>query len=254
MTIIIICVIIAIIAYLQFTKNGKQIKNVASGTVTEKIKENAMTPEGARARYNTAIKDKQDFYQKTMGTYTMVAGRLATMEDDLKETKEEISKTEVMINQYLDNNDDKKAMYYAQKLATLKAQKSVYGSTFADESLGEKKIPELQATKDKQEEIKNQAYDQLIKLKGEKDTVVLQMEADQQIAELQKNLDQYNSSNAAQEGLEEVREGAKKLSEQAKGVAIAYESSAETLDYHMEQEERQQEAQAILDQMKNARK
>ena len=75
-----------------------------------------------------------------------------------------------------------------------------------------------------------------------------------QIAELQKNLDQYNSSNAAQEGLEEVREGAKKLSEQAKGVAIAYESSAETLDYHMEQEERQQEAKAILDQMKNARK
>ena len=166
------------------------------------------------------------------------------MEDDLKETKEEISKTEAMINQYIDNNDDKKAMYYAQKLATLKAQKSVY----------EKKIPELQATKDKQEEIKNQAYDQLIKLKGEKDTVVLQMEADQQIAELQKNLDQYNSSNAAQEGLEEVREGAKKLSEQAKGVTIAYESSAETLDYHMEQEERQQEAKAILDQMKNARK
>ena len=80
------------------------------------------------------------------------------------------------------------------------------------------------------------------------------MEADQQIAELQKNLDQYNSSKAAQEGLEEVREGAKKLSEQAKGVAIAYESSAETLDYHMEQEERQQEAKAILDQMKNARK
>ena len=35
---------------------------------------------------------------------------------------------------------------------------------------------------------------------------------------------------------------------------IAYESSAETLDYHMEQEERQQEAKAILDQMKNARK
>ena len=96
--------------------------------------------------------------------------------------------------------------------------------------------------------------DQLIKLKGEKDTVVLQMEADQQIAELQKNLDQYNSSNVAQEGLEEVREGAKKLSEQAKGVAIAYESSAETLDYRMEQDERQQEAQAILDQMKNARK
>ena len=126
MAIIIICVIVVIIAYLSFTKNGKQIKNVASGTVTEKIKENAMTPEGARARYNIAIKDKQDFYQKTMGTYTMVAGRLATMEDDLKETKEEISKTEAMINQYIDNNDDKKAMYYAQKLATLKAQKSVY--------------------------------------------------------------------------------------------------------------------------------
>ena len=54
--------------------------------------------------------------------------------------------------------------------------------------------------------------------------------------------------------MEEVREGAKKLSEQAKGVAIAYESSAETLDYHMEQEERQQEAKAILDQMNNARK
>ena len=54
--------------------------------------------------------------------------------------------------------------------------------------------------------------------------------------------------------MEEVREGAKKLSEQAKGVTIAYESSAETLDYHMKQEERQQEAKAILDQMKNVRK
>lgn len=85
MAIIIICVIVVIIAYLQFTKNGKQIKNVASGTVTEKIKENAMTPEGARARYNTAIKEKQDFYKKTMGTYTTVAGRLATMEKDLND-------------------------------------------------------------------------------------------------------------------------------------------------------------------------
>lgn len=244
MTIIIICVIVAIIVYLQFTKNGKQIKNVASGTVTEKIKENAMTPEGARARYNTAIKEKQDFYKKTMGTYTTVAGRLATMEDDLKETKEEISKTEVMINQYIDNNDDKKAMYYAQKLVTLQNQQTVY----------ESKLPELQAKKDEQEELKNRAYDELLKLKGEKDTVILQMEADQQISELQKSLDKFNNSNAAQEGLEEVREGARRLNEQAKGASVAYESSAETLDYRMEQDERQQEAQAILNQMKNARK
>lgn len=120
MAIIIICVIVAIIAYLQFTKNGKQIKNVASGTVTEKIKENAMTPEGARARYNTAIKEKQDFYKKTMGTYTTVAGRLATMEDDLKETKEEISKTEAMINQYIDNHDDKKSNVLCSKISHAK--------------------------------------------------------------------------------------------------------------------------------------
>ena len=118
------------------------------------------------------------------------------MEEDLQKTKKDILRVQTSINQCLDNNDDKRAMYYAQKLVTLQNQQTVY----------ESKLPELQAKKDEQE------------------------------------------------GLEEVREGARRLNEQAKGASVAYESSAETLDYRMEQDERQQEAQAILDQMKNARK
>lgn len=244
MVVIFICIIAAVVAYLAFTKNGQQIKNRASGTVAEKIKDDAMTPEGAKARYNTAIRDKQEFYQKVTGTYTLVAGKLKAMEEDIQKTKKDILRVQTSINQCLDNNDDKRAMYYAQKLVTLQNQQTVY----------ESKLPELQAKKDEQEELKNRAYDELLKLKGEKDTVILQMEADQQISELQKSLDKFNNSNAAQEGLEEVREGARRLNEQAKGASVAYESSAETLDYRMEQDERQQEAQAILDQMKNARK
>ena len=53
MVVIFICIIAAVVAYLAFTKNGQQIKNRASGTVAEKIKDDAMTPEGAKARYNT---------------------------------------------------------------------------------------------------------------------------------------------------------------------------------------------------------
>ena len=102
MVVIFICIIAAVVAYLAFTKNGQQIKNRASGTVAEKIKDDAMTPEGAKARYNTAIRDKQEFYQKVTGTYTLVAGKLKAMEEDLQKTKKDILRVQTSINQCLD--------------------------------------------------------------------------------------------------------------------------------------------------------
>ena len=66
------------------------------------------------------------------------------MEEDLQKTKKDILRVQTSINQCLDNNDDKRAMYYAQKLVTLQNQQTVY----------ESKLPELQAKKDEQEELK----------------------------------------------------------------------------------------------------
>lgn len=244
MAIIFIIVVVAVVAYLFLTKNGQKIKSRASGTITEKIKEDAATPEGAKARFNEAIKDGQEFYRQASNTYMTVCGKLETMKENLHNTKKNILKTETQINQCLDRNDEKTATVYAEKLVTLKKNREFY----------EEKIKELQVTADKQEEIRDRAYDKLVKLKDEKDQTILQMETDKQIAELQQNLDEFNKTSVAQEALEEVREGAQKLNEKAKGSTVAYESSQEALDYRMEQEEKQREVASILENFKNSRK
>ncbi len=64
-----------------------------------------------------------------------------------------------------------------------------------------------------QKDIRDQAAEELQKLKEEKEQVLFQMEADSQIIELHQSMDSLNTNNESDRMLERVREGARKRQE-----------------------------------------
>ena len=244
MVAIFICVVVLIAAYLLFTKNGQKIKSRMSGAVEEKLKEDAMTAEGAKSRYNMAIREKRELYSKAAETYTKISGRLDQAEEELHLMKKDMQKIRMQIDACLDNNNDERAMTYATRLANL------------EKDVDKKKeyIKELKDMKIQQQEIRDRANEEVVKLQDEKKRTIDQIEADQQMIDLHDSMDKFKNTTVNQEALEEVRDSAKQLNEKASGSKIAYESSADALDYRMEQEEKQRDAEAILNQIKNSRK
>ena len=61
------------------------------------------------------------------------------------------------------------------------------------------------------------------------------------------------SSNENDKMLERVREGARKTRERAAGAQIAYDSSSEAMDRRIEAQERNREADELLNEMKRKR-
>ena len=95
--------------------------------------------------------------------------------------------------------------------------------------------------------------EKLQKLKEEKEQVLFQMEADNQIIELHQSMDELNTNRESDRMLERVREGAKKTRERAEGSRIAYDSSAQANERRLETAERDRNARQILDEMKRQR-
>lgn len=104
-----------------------------------------------------------------------------------------------------------------------------------------------------QKDIRDQAAEELQKLKEEKEQVLFQMEADSQIIELHQSMDSLNTNNESDRMLERVREGARKTRERAEGSRIAYDSSAQANERRLANSERERNARQILDDMKRQR-
>ena len=107
--------------------------------------------------------------------------------------------------------------------------------------------------KKRKEDNRDQAAEELQKLKEEKEQVLFQMEADSQIIELHQSMDSLNTNNESDRMLERVREGARKTRERAEGSRIAYDSSAQAYERRLANSERERNARQILDDMKRQR-
>ena len=59
---LLIIIVIAVVGFLFFTKTGKRVRLRASGTSDQLFEEDASTPSGAAAYYNTAIAKKEEEY------------------------------------------------------------------------------------------------------------------------------------------------------------------------------------------------
>ena len=240
----VLIIIIAIAAViLLFTTVGKQLRVKFKGRADELMNKDASTPEGAKDYYNAAIMEKQEFYQKASQSFAEVSGRLDAAEKDLYQAQKDKNKILQQINSCLDSNDEDTAKQYAMRKVTLDEKIEVLKNT----------INELKAAKQQQQEIRDHAGKSLQELREEKERVVFQMEADEQIIDLHNSMDSLSINNESERMLEKVREGAKKKRQHAEGTKIAYDSSEQAMDIRLKKSERDRSAQDVLDEIKRQR-
>lgn len=242
----IVMVVFLIIIGVVFLNSpfGKQLRVKIQGRTDEVMRQDASTPEGARDYYNSAIREKEDFYNKASTTFAEISGKLDAAEKELYQSNKEIMKVTKQINDCIVENNEDSAMQYAMKKSTLENKIHVLKDT----------IEEMKTAKNHQKEIRDQAAIDLQKLKEEKEQILFQMEADSQIIELHQSIDDLSMNNESERMLERVREGAKKTRERAEGSRIAYDSSSQANDRRLESSERERNARQILEEMKHQRR
>ena len=234
---IVILVFVCIIGFVFFTKTGKRIRLRASGTADEIVSKDASTPEGAKAYYNTAIAKKEEDYQKAHSIYAQMLGKIENYEAQLLTLKKENMQLDINVNSCVEKNDDEGAKVYLTR-----QQEVTEKITIIKEAL-----KELRENAILQDETLKNMFDELNKLKSEKETAILTLET----AQVTKSLQATSiSSNEEDKMLEKVRDGIKKTKEEADGNKIAYESSSSVQQKRLDKKMKDDEIQKKLDALK----
>ena len=238
---IVILVFVCIIGFVFFTKTGKRIRLRASGTADEIVSKDASTPEGAKAYYNTAIAKKEEDYQKAHSIYAQMLGKIENYEAQLLTLKKENMQLDINVNSCVEKNDDEGAKVYLTR-----QQEVTEKITIIKEAL-----KELRENAILQDETLKNMFDELNKLKSEKETAILTLET----AQVTKSLQATSiSSNEEDKMLEKVRDGIKKTKEEADGNKIAYESSSSVQHKRLDKRMKDDEIKKKLDALKAAKK
>lgn len=239
---IVFIIVICVIALLFFTKTGKRLRLRASGTADEVITKDASTPEGAKAYYNTAISKKEEEYQKAHAIYAQMLGKIENYETQLRSLKKENMQLDLNITSCVEKNDDDGAKVY------LTRQQEVTDKI----DIIKEAVKELKENANLQDETLKDMFDELNKLKSEKETSILALET----AQVTKSLKATPgiSTNEEDKLLNKVRDGVKKTKEEADGNKIAYENSATVQQKRLDKKMKDEEIQKKLEQLKAARK
>lgn len=239
---IVFIIVICVIALLFFTKTGKRLRLRASGTADEVITKDASTPEGAKAYYNTAISKKEEEYQKAHAIYAQMLGKIENYETQLRSLKKENMQLDLNITSCVEKNDDDGAKVY------LTRQQEVTDKI----DIIKEAVKELKENANLQDETLKDMFDELNKLKSEKETSILALET----AQVTKSLKATPgiSTNEEDKLLDKVRDGVKKTKEEADGNKIAYENSATVQQKRLDKKMKDEEIQKKLEQLKVARK
>lgn len=239
---IVFIIVMCVIALLFFTKTGKRLRLRASGTADEVITKDASTPEGAKAYYNTAISKKEEEYQKAHAIYAQMLGKIENYETQLRSLKKENMQLDLNITSCVEKNDDDGAKVY------LTRQQEVTDKI----DIIKEAVKELKENANLQDETLKDMFDELNKLKSEKETSILALET----AQVTKSLKATPgiSTNEEDKLLNKVRDGVKKTKEEADGNKIAYENSATVQQKRLDKKMKDEEIQKKLEQLKAARK
>lgn len=236
-------IVLVIVAFMFNRKFFKQILVKFRGRTEEIARRDAATPEGATDYYNNAIREKEELYGNAERSYIEISGKLDETEKEQYNLKKDLMKIDRQINACLDANDEDGARAYAMRKITIQQKIETLKET----------IEEFKKAKAQQEEIRNAVKQELDELKEEKERIIYQMEADQQIIRLHEGMNTSASTNESDHMLERVREGAKKTRERAAGAQIAYDTSAEAQNRRLDNQARNREADELLAEMKRRR-
>ena len=236
---IIVILVIAAVVFFTTTKTGKRLKMRASGTADEIIGNDASTPDGAKAYYNSIISKKEDSYIKANSLYTQIEGKIQNYERQLQK---ENMQMDLSVASCIDRNDDESAKVYLAKQQEVTDKIESIKTT----------LKELKENRDVQKENLTALQEEIKSLKVEKDKAVFTLEA----AETVKSLHSIPNTSTQEENkiLEKVREGVQKTKEQADGTRIAYENSADVHMKRLDKRMKDEELQKKLDLLKAAKK
>lgn len=228
----------------MINKNAiKQLIVKFRGRTEEIANKDAMTPDGARDYYNNAIRERQDLYAMAERTYAEIAGKLEEREKERYMLQKEIIKIQNNINACLDRNDEDGARQWAIKQATTEQKINTLKNV----------ISELTKSRDQQDTNRKAIQYELDSLKEEKERVLFQLEADQQVISLHEGMNTSASMNESDRMLEKVREGARLTRERASGAQLSYETSEKAQNQNLEQQSRERQADDILARIKQQR-
>ena len=239
---LLIIIVVCIVGFLVFTKTGKRLRIRASGTADEMISKDASTPEGAAAYYNASIEKLRNNKAADYGRYTKLIGQIKSYEDQLLLLKKENMKLDLNINACVDKGDDNGAKQYL-------AQQSVNADKI--ETL-KKGLVDLKNDSVQLEEILKNYDEQIAALTAEKETSVMTLEVSQTVQSLKASAGISTAEDDKM--LNKVRDGVKKAKQEADGVRIAYEGSAEVQQKRLDKQLKDDEIQKKLDQLKADRK
>lgn len=232
-----ICLVVVVLVVLFGTTFGKRLRLRVSGTADEVVSKDASTPEGAKAYYNTAIAKKEEDYQKASAVYAQMLGKIESYEEQLRTLKKENLKLDLNIRACIDNNDDDGAKVYLARQEEVSEKIEIIKEA----------VKELKGNASLQNEALKNMYENINKLKAEKETAVLTLET----ANATKSLQVTGvSSNEEDKMLEKVRDGIKKTKEEADGNRIVYESSSAVQQKRLDKKMKDDEIQRKLDQLK----
>lgn len=239
---IIVILVVAVIVFFTTTKTGKRLKMRASGTADEMISNDASTPDGAKAYYNSIISKKGDSYIKANSLYTQIEGKIQNYETQLRQLQKENMQMDLSVASCIDRNDDESAKAYLAKQQEVADKIETIKTT----------LKELKENRDVQKENLTALQEEIKSLKAEKDKAVFTLEA----AETVKSLQSIPNTSTQEENkmLEKVREGVQKTKEQADGTRIAYENSADVQMKRLDKRMKDEELQKKLDSLKAAKK
>lgn len=237
-----ICLVaVVVLMFLCGTTVGKRLRLRASGTADELISKDASTPEGAKAYYNTAISKKEEDYQTAHAIYVQMLGKIDGYETQLRALKKEDMQLSLNINSCIEKNDDEAAKVYLVKQQEISDRIDIIKEAIA----------ELKNNAALQDETLKALFDEISKLKSEKDTAVLTLETAQITKSLQATPGIY--SGEEDKMLEKVRDGVKKTKEEANGTKVAYESSTTVQQKRLDQKMKDEEIEKKLQQLKAGR-
>lgn len=243
MTVLIIVILVmAAVVFFTTTKTGKRLKMRASGTADEIIGNDASTPDGAKAYYNSIISKKEDSYIKANSLYTQIEGKIQNYETQLRQLQKENMQMDLSVASCIDRNDDESAKAYLAKQQEVADKIETIKTT----------LKELKENRDVQKENLTALQEEIKSLKAEKDKAVFTLEA----AETVKSLQSIPNTSTQEENkmLEKVREGVQKTKEQADGTRIAYENSADVQMKRLDKRMKDEELQKKLNSLKAAKK
>ena len=241
----IILVIVLIIGgsfVMKNTKLGKRLWMRIKGTADEMLTQDASTPEGAKAYFNSAIEAKSDVYRDAVSTLGQMKGKAQTYEQQLRDCKKDRMKYNMDLQRCIDSGDDDTAKIYIGKMTDVDDKIDILKNA----------LTELNDNIAVQEENVEALRDEIEALKAEKEKTILTLETSQTVMSLK--VDPGVATTEEDKMLEKVRDGAQKAKEAAVGHKIAYENSDAVQQKRLDQRMRDAEIEAKLRELKANKK